>query len=330
MSGRAMRRFGWYLKFDRWLFPEGPEVWGPVWKLRGRLRTYGVPLAIWAVVLLVGVVGVAWLLDWLDVMLVKRRLGAGQTALGGWWMVCNVLAHAGLVVVSGWTFHRAQRLWVIRNEWAPLCRGCAYRLDMEATDAVRCPECGTLNDARKWVINSEAGRREGSRVAGFVQVVGKSELPGSLRSDEGWEPLFRAFGRGWRRWVQHTITLVMMPGVAGMAYVLAGPVRQWLIGAGAIGANSVMNMVVIIGSAVGSFVLFMVVWVVVYRIWPVNWAMSRGLIPMCRGCGYRLDGTAGEEVRCPECGTLNDASRWVVEEGEGTGTGGRAVSGSGR
>lgn len=49
-----------------------------------------------------------------------------------------------------------------------------------------------------------------------------------------------------------------------------------------------------------------------------GWYLERlGCRQFCRQCFYPLDEPKGECVRCPECGTLNDASKWLINrEGE--------------
>ena len=54
------------------------------------------------------------------------------------------------------------------------------------------------------------------------------------------------------------------------------------------------------------------------HLWLLFWMLFRsGRFPACRQCRYRLDHVNGDRIRCPECGTLNDARRWVVDGREG-------------
>lgn len=75
-------------------------------------------------------------------------------------------AIAGLVALL---FCGAYVLFVLRRQAAlmiatgqlSVCTKCGYPLYRSAKDAIRCPECGTLNDASKWLINQEGESGEG-------------------------------------------------------------------------------------------------------------------------------------------------------------------------
>ena len=71
-------------------------------------------------------------------------------------MVLGVLCFASSIYTVYVVYYLFLRRELVRSGVLPFCCRCVYPLDQryECGDVV-CPECGTVNDASKWLINRE-------------------------------------------------------------------------------------------------------------------------------------------------------------------------------
>lgn len=114
-----------------------------------------------------------------------------------------------------------------------------------------------------------------------------------------------------RRLIQHATVLLGSLSVLFISMSLGSRVLDLFIAQSWLTAGSVLYWLGL--SLIGAMIAIMitVLFLCVYIVWPHSWAVRNGLLPVCKRCAYCLDHSLESVIRCPECGTMNDTSKWV-------------------
>lgn len=311
---RAMRRPLQRQRPVRFRVVEVTRQWEPAFKVfkttRRRLLQHGAMLAAAVVGYHAATLGAWWAIG----MLHERQ----NAALLGhvWW----ITAGAMMLIMLG-TAHVVYAVvptrWVVREGLVPLCRRCWGRLGDPVGDTARCPDCGTANDARKWMFRSFEQKSKSKGL--WNRFKSWCDERFSPEGEDVWRP-------AWRRCSKPlpVIGLVLMSTALCLPLLAVVDIssRNIFIAASdptnplsKVGPPIVLMMAYFSIGSIG--VCVFVLWFVFCCLLP--WRVVRSeWIALCKRCRCRLDPKAIGRVRCPKCGTVNDASRWLINR-EGAG-----------